>query len=84
MNFETVSELAEQIADWCGIYGACKSDGETGCRFDLQNPVCCRVGFMGGIEDRIREAVKNDERIALWRRRKNERSKFMDKSGVDR
>lgn len=63
MNFETVPELAEQIADWCGIYGACSSDGDTGCRFDLQNPICCRVGFTEAMEQRIREAVKNDARV---------------------
>lgn len=26
MQIETVDELAEQIADWLGIYGSCKKE----------------------------------------------------------
>ena len=63
-HVETVQELAGQIADWCGIYGACESDGESGCRYDLNNPICCRVGFTGGIAERIKQAVQNDAFLA--------------------
>lgn len=68
MNLETVEELAEQIADWCGVYGSCHSDGEKGCRFTEKNPACCRVGFTDEIEKRIRESVKNDKRLQKIRR----------------
>lgn len=61
MYLETVEDLAEQVADWCGVYGACKSDGETGCNYDKDNPLCCRVGFIGAIKERIAESVKNTE-----------------------
>jgi len=66
MKIETVSDLAEQIADWIGIYGGCKAigSGETGCTYDkFENPCCCRVGFINAMEERIREAVENDKKL---------------------
>lgn len=44
MNIETVNDLAEQIADWVGIYGGCKnesspdSDGVNGCTYNKSEP----------------------------------------------
>lgn len=64
MKIETVSDLAEQIANWIGIYGGCKSDGETGCTYDkFENPLCCRAGFITAMEERIREAVENNKKL---------------------
>jgi hypothetical protein len=65
MNIETVSELAEQIADWIGIYGGCKSTGDEGCEWDEKKPFCCRQGFVSDIEDRIKAAVENDRKLEL-------------------
>lgn len=64
MKIETVEDLAEQIADWIGIYGGCKAVGEIGCTYDkFDNPCCCRVGFINAMEERIREAVENDKKL---------------------
>jgi len=64
MKIETVEDLAEQIADWIGIYGGCKAVGTTGCTYDkFDNPCCCRTGFMTAMEERIREAVENDKKL---------------------
>ena len=61
MNIELPEELAEKIADWIGIYGGCKSNGETGCTYDESKPFCCRQGFVGAIANRIRESVENEK-----------------------
>lgn len=61
MVIETTDDLCNQLADWIGVYGACKSECADGCEND--NPLCCRVGFMINIKDRMVEAVKNDEKI---------------------
>ena len=63
-NLETVNELADTIADWCGIYGTCKSDGETGCELVDEKPFCCRMGFLDAMSRRIEMAVKNDAFLA--------------------
>lgn len=56
---ETPSDLAEEIADWVGVYGSCKSDGYKGCQ--ISNKLdCCRVGFIEEVEKRIRESVSNE------------------------
>mgnify|MGYP005867147565 CR=1 FL=1 len=36
MKIETVSDLAEQIADWIGIYGGCKNitSNDDNCTYD--------------------------------------------------
>ena len=61
MSIETASDLADKLADWLGIYGGCKSDGDNGCTYDKRNPFCCRQGFVGAMEERIREAVENEK-----------------------
>ena len=63
MEIETVKELAEKLADWIGIYGGCKSDGDVGCTYDKNEPFCCRQGFLGSMEERIRESVENDKKL---------------------
>lgn len=63
MNIETVSDLAEKIADWIGIYGGCKSTGDEGCEWDAKKPFCCRQGFVDHMEERIRQAVDNDNKL---------------------
>lgn len=63
MNIETTDELSEQLADWFGIYGGCKSDGESGCKFDEKNPFCCRQGFVDEMKERMIKAVDNDKKI---------------------
>jgi|GEM_PF-1912604 hypothetical protein len=64
MEIETVSDLANVIADWIGVYGACKDEGKSdGCEFSEKKVACCRVGFTMHLEERIREAVENDKKI---------------------
>lgn len=62
MKIETVEDLAQQMADWLGIYGSCKNVDETqnNCTYEECNPFCCRVGFLEAIEQRIRKSVQND------------------------
>jgi hypothetical protein len=69
MNIETVDELVDQLADWMGIYGGCKNPHddtscETKCEFDPKRPFCCRNGFASAMEDRIRNAVSNEEKLS--------------------
>jgi len=64
MEIETVSDLANVIADWIGVYGACKCEGKSdGCEFSEKKVTCCRVGFTMHLEERIRDAVENDNKI---------------------
>lgn len=63
MFIETTEELAEKIADWLGIYGGCKGNGDDGCTYDKNKPFCCRVGFTGAMKERMTEAVENDNKI---------------------
>lgn len=63
MQIETVENLAEQMADWIGIYGGCKGDGDEGCEYDKCKPFCCRQGFVGAMGERIREAVENEKKL---------------------
>lgn len=66
MNIETVEELAEQIADWCGIYGGCKNitEDDNNCTYDkFKNPACCRNGFIEAITERMIDAVENDKKL---------------------
>ena len=60
-DLETVSDLANQIADWIGVYGSCKDEcNKDGCELSKNNVMCCRVGFMVELEERIRQAAEND------------------------
>jgi hypothetical protein len=65
MTIETVEDLSEQIADWLGIYGGCKNNSscDNECTYDKNKPFCCRIGFVGAISERIREAVDNDSKL---------------------
>lgn len=64
MEIETVADLADRIADWIGVYGACKDEGNgDGCEFSEKKVACCRVGFTMHLEERIRQAVENDKKI---------------------
>ena len=65
MEIETVEELAEQIADWLGVFGGCKniSSDDENCTYDKWKPFCCRVGFIGAISERMREAVANEKKL---------------------
>jgi len=63
MNIETVDELAEQICDWVGCYGCCKTAEEGKDCCSEQSIFCCRVGAMMVLPDRIRDAVKNENML---------------------
>lgn len=65
MQIETVEELAEQIADWLGIYGGCKNitSNDDNCTYNKNKPFCCRIGFVGAISERIREVVENEKKL---------------------
>ncbi len=66
-HFETPQELADQIADWLGIYSACKqsTEDENGNvqECDGNSLFCCRQGFVVEIEQRIRDSVENEKMI---------------------
>ena len=49
---ETVNELADAIADLCGVYGVKPVDGTDNHSFDCQ----CRICFVSDMARRIREA----------------------------
>ena len=55
---ETVEELAEQVADWCGVYGGGPENGA-----DHPADCKCRICFTGMVERRIRASVENDKRL---------------------
>jgi len=64
MYIETTEDLCNQIADWIGVYGACKADEcSDGC--ENKNPLCCRVGFMIEMKERMARAVENDRMLEL-------------------
>ena len=53
---ETPEELAEQIADWAGVYGA----GPDG---DHPADCKCRLCFVGMVEQRIRASLANETKV---------------------
>ena len=59
--FETPSELAGEMADLIGVYGA-HTEG-TECPDDLRK--MCRVCFVNVVTDRIKAAVKTERKMAL-------------------
>jgi hypothetical protein len=63
MNIETAEDLATTLADWLGIYGGCKGDGDTGCVWDENRPLCCRQGFVDTMTERIIEAADNTKKV---------------------
>ena len=64
MNIETTEDLCNQIADWIGVYGCCKSaaEGHDECQHE-GNPLCCRVNFVMVLQERMVEAVENDKKL---------------------
>lgn len=73
MNIETVEDLAESMADWLGLFGGCKNrhEDDDNCTYKESKPFCCRQGFCGAMEDRIREAVKNSDKLENAKKHKN-------------
>lgn len=69
MEIETTDDLCNQIADWIGVYGCCKAEevqnGIDGAECTNENPLCCRVGFMGVLKERMINAVENDKKLYL-------------------
>lgn len=63
MQIETVEDLANQVADWCGVYGTCKA-AQRGEDCNAASIMCCRVGFMMEFENRLRRAVENEQQLA--------------------
>lgn len=62
MDIETVDDLANQIADWLGVYGTCK-DAEHGIDCEKKDTFCCRMGFIMELSDRIKKAADNDTKL---------------------
>lgn len=54
---ETPDELAEDIADMCGVYGSSPEDNThpEDCK--------CRICFTIGIAERIRQSVQNEFKL---------------------
>lgn len=63
MKIETTEDLCNQVADWIGVYGACKAD-ECAEECNAESPLCCRVGFMIEMQERMIKAVENDKKLA--------------------
>lgn len=65
MNVETVEDLANQLADWFGIYGGCKNvcHDDDKCDYDAKKPFCCRFAFTADMEERIRTSVENENKL---------------------
>jgi hypothetical protein len=57
MNIELPADLAEQVADWLGIYGHCDQQK---CKEDF---TCCRTGFAPYFTERIQCAVLNEQKL---------------------
>lgn len=64
MKVEDLDDILSEIADKAMIYGACKSEDDGGCEFSTSSTFCCRVGFMFHYEDRIRQAMINEEKLS--------------------
>lgn len=66
MNIETTEDLVNHMADWLGIYGGCKNihEDDDNCTYDKNRPFCCRQGFCGAMEERIKEAAENDKKLS--------------------
>lgn len=69
MTIETTDDLIQQIADWIGVYGACKASEDNaehanGC--ENKNPLCCRTGFEMVLKERMFQAVENDKKMGLF------------------
>ena len=58
---ETPGELADAIADLVGYYGPGPEIG------DHPDECDCRMCWVGAMEDRIRESVKNEDRLTTGR-----------------
>lgn len=54
---ETLDDIVEQIADWCGAYGCGIGDGEHAedCK--------CRICFTIGLKERVRKAVEVERKL---------------------
>jgi len=59
---ETLDDVIEQIADWCGVYGCCGDGGDDeGHSDDCQ----CRICFTIGLKERIRRAVEVEAKLTM-------------------
>ena|ERR1035437_2010194 len=81
MNIETTEDLAEQIADWLGIYGGCKNitGDDDLCTYNKNKPFCCRQGFCGAMKERMTEAVENEKKLEALNLKQNTMTKFKSK-----
>lgn len=60
---ETIPELVEDIADMCGVYGSPPEPIE-GKLMEHPENCNCRICFTIDLEERIRQAVKNEKILA--------------------
>lgn len=71
MKKETLEDILNEFADMLDCYGACKHDGSgDGCEHS-KDKLCCRVGFFIEYEDRIRNAITNEEQLNEIPKRKS-------------
>ena len=61
MPIETLDDIAEELADRLGIYGACKAPNDDECPAECS----CRPNFVGGLLARIRRAVEIEQRLSI-------------------
>lgn len=59
-KIETTEDLANQVADWLGVFGCCKHHPND---CSEESEFCCRVGFMLSFPERIRDAVRNEAEL---------------------
>lgn len=57
MKIDTPEDLAEEVADWIGIYGNCDQEN---CQ---ESGRCCRAEFTQILAERIRNSVHNENAI---------------------
>lgn len=62
MAIETLEDIVEELADRCGIYGACKDPAFHGCPSD--NVYCCRPAFVSDLRQRIVAAVEVEQKLS--------------------
>ena len=59
-HIETPDELAEQVANWLGVYGSGLDDEHDE---PLHEPWQCRVCFTSDLTRRIRQSVANEQAL---------------------
>jgi len=65
MIIETLDDIIEELANKLYVYGGCNDsdDGDKQCEKCLKTYTCCRVEFSRVLDERIRTAIVNEEKL---------------------